>query len=117
MRLMMAIREWLRLRRSSLRVALALASVLGALVWAHNGGEQHPMPGEHADDGVVAMCLAVLNIGAVFTAAAALEARRRRHGLLVIRHQDFEYHDPIARKHISFPRPRAGPRQLQVFLR
>lgn len=115
---MIALRESLRWRRSSLRVALGLAAVLIALVWAHSSGEQHQMPGEQMDDMVaVSMCLAVLNIGAAFAAGAGLTALRDRQVLPATPKQRFPRCHSIAKRVVRQPPPRAGPEQLQVFLR
>lgn len=117
MRSMITSREWLHRRRSSLRVALGLAALLIALIWAHSSGERHPMPGEQMDDMVaVAMCLGVLNIGAAFAGVSALATRRRRQVLPVTRKQRFSIYQSLAKRVIRISPARAGPQQLQVFL-
>ena len=113
---MIDLRERLAAHRTSLRLILLLATVLGALVWAHSGAEAHAMTDDSMESAMT-ICLAVVNAGTALVAGVALLARPRHRrdphsGSALVRG-----HAAAASTGLSRPPPRAGPARLQVFLR
>ena len=114
---MIAIRETLERRRGSLWTALAVVLVAGAVMWMH-GSDQGHMPQEHGGgEMAMAVCLAILSSGSLAAIwrlgrhmlRVALRPPRRIAGA---RNAFKTLVEPLGR-----PPPRAGPADLQVFLR
>ena len=111
-----ALRRSMRRQRRSAWLCLLLGTILAALVWSHSGGEAMVMADEHPAEIAMAVCLAILNATLLVAVGIGLGSLRRR----------FELSSPSAcqtgprpgvMRPLQRPPPRAGPSQLQVFLR
>ena len=111
-----ALRRWIRRRRRSAWLCLLLGAVMAALVWTHTGGEAMVMAEEHPAEAAMAICLAILDATLLVGVGIGLRSFRRRIELSSPSDSQTGGH-PRAMRALQRPPPRAGPTQLQVFLR